>query len=109
MNAVSDIGQLPAIEERMGSVIAFTEFTEGNRYSDFNPKMDEVAAYGIAALIGGKVAAKVGLLAKLGALLLAFKKVIIVAMAVGGVFIAKLFRRRKIVADPTTAPEPPEA
>ena len=43
-------------------------FNPGNRYEDFDSNIDEVAAYGIGALIAGKVAAKAGLLA--GGLLL---------------------------------------
>jgi uncharacterized membrane-anchored protein len=72
MNAVSAIDQLPMVRERMESVIGFANFNEGYRYSDFDPGVDKLAAYGIAALIGGKVAAKVGLLAKPGGLLVAF-------------------------------------
>ncbi len=95
MNAVSSMDQLPNVQERMEKVIAFAEFKDGHRYSDFNPGVDKVAAYGIAALIGGKVAAKVGLLAKLGGILLAFKKIFIIGfLAVAG-FLAKLFRRGK--------------
>jgi uncharacterized membrane-anchored protein len=95
MNAVSAMDQLPMIKSRMEQVIAFADFNDGYRYSDFNPGVDKVAAYGIAALIGGKLALKAGLLAKLGGLLVAFKKIIIIGfMAVAG-FFSKLFRRRK--------------
>lgn len=93
MNAVSAMDQLPNVQQRMEKVIAFAEFKDGHKYSEFDPGIDKVAAYGIAALIGGKVAAKVGILAKLGGLLLAFKKIFIIAfLAVAG-FLAKLFRR----------------
>jgi len=94
LNAVAAMSQLPKIEERMQQVLAFSEFKEGYRYSDYDSGVDKVAAYGIAALIGGKVAAKVGLLAKLGAVLLASKKLIIVALVAIGSFFAKLFRRK---------------
>lgn len=46
-------------------------FTEGNRYADFKPGIDKVAAVGIGGLIAGKVIAKTGLLVTL---LLVFKK-----------------------------------
>lgn len=108
MNAISGIGQLPQVEEHMKQVIAFTDFTKGNRYSDFDPGVDKVAAYGIAALIGGTIAAKAGLFAKLGVLLFAFKKIIIVAVVAIGAFLAKFFKRRKIIADPPVVPAPPE-
>ena len=62
----------------MADVIAFTNFNEGNRYEDFDPELDKVAAYGIGALVAGKVAAKAGLFKGLFALLLAGKKFILV-------------------------------
>lgn len=95
MNAVSGMDQLPMVQERMEKVIGFANFKEGHRYSDYKPGVDKVAAYGIAALIGGKLAAKAGLLAKMGGLLVAFKKVFIIGfLAVAG-FLGKLFKRRK--------------
>ena len=95
MNAVSAMDQLPLISERMEQVLAFSDFNKGHRYSDFDPGMDKVAAYGVAALIGGKIAAKVGLLAKLGGLLLAFKKFFIVGILALGSLFSRFFKRRK--------------
>jgi uncharacterized membrane-anchored protein len=96
LNAVADMEQLPLVEDGMEQVIGFTNFKEGHRYSDFDPGVDKVAAYGLAALIGGKVAAKVGLLAKLGGVLVVFKKFIIIGfLAVAG-FFSKIFKRRKV-------------
>ena len=48
-----------------------TDFTTGNRYEDFKPGVDKVAAYGIGGLIAGDVLAKTGMLA---VALLALKK-----------------------------------
>jgi uncharacterized membrane-anchored protein len=108
MNAVSEMPQLSTVEERMQQVLTFTEFKQGHRYSDFDSGVDKVAGYGIATLIGGTIAAKAGLFAKLGALLLAFKKVILVGLAAGGAFLAKFFRRRKETAAALETPQPPE-
>ncbi|MEJ2154483.1 MAG: DUF2167 domain-containing protein [Desulfobacteraceae bacterium] len=95
MNAVSGVAQLPMVRERMEQVIAFADFNPGHRYNDFDPGVDKVAAYGLAALIGGKLAVKAGLLAKLGGLLVAFKKFIIIGfMGLMGV-LSKLFKGRK--------------
>jgi uncharacterized membrane-anchored protein len=94
LNAVADISQLGQIKTEMQQVTAFTNFTAGNRYADFNDKTDKVAEYGIAALVAGGVAAKLGLFGKLVALLLAFKKLIIVAFAAGGSAIWKFFKRK---------------
>ena len=104
LNAVADMSQLGQIKDEMQQVTAFTNFTSGNRYADFNDKTDKVAEYGIAALVAGGVAAKLGLFAKLAALLLAFKKLIIVAFAAAGSAIWKFFKRK-----PKVQPEPAPA
>ena len=82
----------------MEQVIAFAEFNKGYRYSDFDPGVDKVATYGIAALTGGKVATKAGLFAKLSNLLIAFKKFILIGFfALVGV-VTKIFKGRKRLA-----------
>lgn len=95
LNAVAGMNQLPAVEKDMKQVLAFTEFTSGNRYSDFNSSTDKVAAYGIGALVAGGIAAKTGLLAKLVGVLLAAKKVIFVGIVAAGGFIVSIFRKKK--------------
>jgi uncharacterized membrane-anchored protein len=92
----------------MQTVTGFTEFNPGNRYADFDAKTDKVAEYGLAALVAGGVAAKLGFFGKLFALLLAFKKLIIVGVAVAGTSLVKLFGRKKESAPPPVefAPEP---
>jgi uncharacterized membrane-anchored protein len=62
----------------MPKVLAATNFKAGNDYGDFNSNTDKVAEYGIAALVAGGVAAKLGFFAKIFALLLAFKKALII-------------------------------
>ena len=98
MNAVASIGQLGQIRSDMKPIIEVAEFNPGYRYAEFNSKTDRMAEYGLGALIAGGVAAKLGLFAKLGALLLAFKKLIIVGLvAIGGLF-SKLFGKKKDAA-----------
>ena len=63
LNFIAGMHQLPQIEENVPAVLAMTDFNEGSRYADFDPDLDQVAAYGIGALIAGKAAAKVGLFA----------------------------------------------
>ena len=62
----------------MRPLLDVAEFNEGYRYAEFNSKTDRMAEYGLGALIAGGVAAKLGLFAKLFALLLAVKKFIII-------------------------------
>jgi uncharacterized membrane-anchored protein len=80
MTFVADTQQLDAINSRRESVLAMAEFNPGKRYEDFDASIDEVAAYGIGALIAGKVAAKAGLLAAALVLLKKFGIVLVVAV-----------------------------
>ena len=86
MNAISDIHQLPLVKENIDVVLSSVSFNDGNRYADFNPDLDDVAAYGIGGLVAGKVLAKAGFFA----LLLKFWKFI--AIGVVGLFGA--FKKR---------------
>ena len=95
LNAVAGMNQLHQIEGEMQKVLALTEFDPGQRYSDFNASTDKVAAYGIAALVAGAIAAKAGLFAKLFVLLLAFKKFAIVGLIALAALVRKLFARAK--------------
>lgn len=86
LNAIAGMNQLNQIKSEMQKVLAFTDFTKGNTYADFDSSIDKTAEYGIAALIAGGVAAKLGLFAKLFALLVAFKKFVIIGAI--GVWVA---------------------
>ncbi len=63
LNFIANMDQLPEIQANVPAVLAMTEFNDGSRYADFDPDIDQVAAYGIGALIAGKLAAKAGLFA----------------------------------------------
>jgi uncharacterized membrane-anchored protein len=95
LNAVAGMNQIGQIKGEMQQVIGFTEFTAGNRYADFNASTDKVAEYGIAALVAGGVAAKLGFFGKFFAILLAFKKLLFLALAGIGAFVMKLFGSKK--------------
>jgi uncharacterized membrane-anchored protein len=95
LNAVAGVDQLEDIKREMPAVIGFSEFTPGNRYADFNGSTDKVAEYGLAALVAGGVAAKLGFFGKLFALLLAFKKLILIGLATAGGWIYKLVTGRE--------------
>ena len=94
LNMVGDMGQLAEIEAQAPEILAMTNFNPGHGYTDFKPDIDQVAAYGIGALVAGKIAAKAGLFAKLGVLLLALKKFwIFIVIGIGAVFV-KFFKRK---------------
>lgn len=112
LNAVAGMEQIAQVRGEMPAVTAFTEFNAGNRYADFDVETDKVAEYGLAALVAGGVAAKLGFFGKLFALLLAFKKLLFVALAAAGAGLFKLFGLKQAPAtlppvefDPDPAPD----
>lgn len=94
LNAIAGMKQISQIKNELPSILAVTEFTEGNRYADFDAKNDHVAEYGLAALVAGGVAAKLGFFAKIGVFLLAFKKFIIIGLIAAAAFIRSLFSKK---------------
>jgi uncharacterized membrane-anchored protein len=79
MNVIGGMEDLPLVEENLDGVLNSIAYTEGHRYADFDRSTDNVAAYGIAALVAGKVLAKTGLLATIGIFLAKGWKLILVA------------------------------
>ena len=94
LNAVAPMNQLALVKRAMPEVLGFVDFERGHQYADFDPDVDSVAAYGIGALVAGKLAAKVGLFKGLLVLLLASKKLVIAGVIGLGVA-AKSFLTRK--------------
>ena len=95
LNAIASMDQLAKIRTEMKQVTAFSDFTPGNRYADFNSATDKTAEYGIAAMVAGGVAAKLGLFGKLFAFLLMFKKFVILGLGALVYGLAKFFGRDK--------------
>lgn len=95
MNLVTAKGSLEQDKPAAATLLAATSFNDGKKYSDFNASTDKVAEYGIAALVAGAAAKKLGLFAVIAAFVAKFFKVIAVAAvaALGG--LGKLFGRKK--------------
>lgn len=91
MNAVATMDDLATIGPAMEGVMAGTRFDEGQRYADFDPKSDRVAAYGIGALVAGKVAAKAGLFKGLMLMLVAGKKFVLLGLVAAFAAFKSLF------------------
>ena len=103
MNLVTDLKDVEAQKPMAAKLLSGLSFNSGKRYADFNESTDHVAEYGLAALIGGVAAKKLGLLAILGVFFAKFFKVIVVGglAAIYGVF--KLKGRKKEVVATTQA------
>ncbi len=92
LNFIAGIDQKSMIEARLDEVLSMAEFSPGNGYEDFNPDVDQVATYGIGALVAGKVIAKTGFFAL--ALVFIKKFGVFILLAIGGL-LTKLFNRKK--------------
>ena len=95
MNLVTGANTVESQKPLARQILASVEFNKGKTYGDFNESTDHVAEYGLAALVGGVAAKKLGLFALAAAFFAKFAKVIILAVAGVGVAAAKLFKRNK--------------
>ncbi|WP_293368686.1 DUF2167 domain-containing protein [Nevskia sp.] len=95
MNLITSSAEIERYKPDARSLLAAVAFDEGKRYADFKPDTDKVATYGLAALVGGVAAKKLGLLAVIGVFLAKFAKVIILAVAGFGALAAKFVRGKK--------------
>jgi uncharacterized membrane-anchored protein len=81
MNLITSASGVDADKAAARVLLSAVSFNDGKRYGDFNSSTDKVAAYGLAALVAGVAAKKIGLLALLAASVVKFAKVIAVAAA----------------------------
>ncbi|HWB77505.1 MAG TPA: DUF2167 domain-containing protein [Nannocystaceae bacterium] len=95
LNAVGSMDQLAPIGTTMEHLLAAVEMQQGSRYEDFDPDLDEVAAYGIGGLVAGKLAMKAGIFAGLLKVLIAAKKAVILAVVAIGAGVASWLKKRR--------------
>ena len=95
LNAISGMSELGVVQTGMQQLLPMAEFDTGARYADYDASTDKVAAYGVAALIGGGLAAKAGLFAKLGLILAKFWKLGLIAVVALGALIRKMFSGKR--------------
>jgi uncharacterized membrane-anchored protein len=95
LNAVSSMMELPDVQKNIEPVLASFSYADGNKYADFNPDIDDVAAWTIGGLVAGKVLAKAGIFALL------LKNIKLIALAIGGVATAAWRWYKKKTETPT--------
>jgi len=81
MNLVTSASAVDGDKSAARELLSVVDFNSGKRYGDFNSSTDKVAAYGLAALVAGVAAKKLGLLALLAAMAVKFAKIIAVSVA----------------------------
>ncbi|PPD23888.1 MAG: hypothetical protein CTY24_02825 [Methylobacter sp.] len=97
MNLIASRNSIENLKPVAQTLLADLEFNSGKRYADFNADTDKVAEYGLAALVAGVAAKKLGLLAVVTAFVVKFAKVFIIAAAAGVAGLGKLFGKKKQV------------
>lgn len=95
MNLLTSLNQVEQDKGHAQTLLGALSFHEGKRYADFDSSTDKVAEYGLAALVGGLAAKKLGFFALAVAFLAKFAKVFLLGGAAAlGVF-TKFFKRKK--------------
>lgn len=94
LDFITSLDRIEVEKPTARELLANLSFAPGKRYEDLNSSTDKIAAYGIAALVGGLVAKKLGLLALAALFVVKFVKVIALGAAAVMAGIAKWFRRR---------------
>ena len=94
LDLVTSTRTIDGFKQNARELLNSISYKPGKRYEDFTESTDRVAEYGLAALVAGVAAKKLGLIAIAGAFILKFAKVILIAIGAFGVTLAKLFRRK---------------
>jgi uncharacterized membrane-anchored protein len=94
LNMLTDSTKVEGLKPVAATLLASLAYNPGKRYEDFDSTTDQVAAYGLAALVGGVAAKKLGLLALGAAFFAKFAKLIIVAVAAVGAGVMKFLGRK---------------
>ena len=95
MNLVTSMDRVELEKPAARELLAGLSFNEGKRYADFNAATDRMAEYGLAALVGGMAAKKLGLFASLGLFVAKFWKVGLLAMVGLGAGASRVLGRKK--------------
>jgi uncharacterized membrane-anchored protein len=107
LNLVTGLAELPQHKPAAHKLLATLDFDEGRRYADYNDSTDRTAEYGLAALVVGVAAKKLGLLALAGVFFAKFAKIIFLVLGAVGLAATKLFKGRKAKANAEPAAPPP--
>jgi uncharacterized membrane-anchored protein len=94
LNLVTERSTVGQDKSAAQTLLAALEFNSGKRYADYNASTDRTAEYGLAALVAGVAAKKLGLFALGAAFFAKFAKIILLALAGLGAGFMKFFKRR---------------
>lgn len=101
LTLVTDLSSLAVDKPIANDLLADIDYRQGKRYADFTASTDHVAEYGLAALVVGVAAKKIGLIAVIAAFAAKFFKIGLLAVLAFGAAIKRFFKR-----EPKPAPAP---
>lgn len=95
MTLITDRAQVDGLKPATQQLLTGLNYTEGHRYTDFDESTDRLATYGIAALVGGGLAAKkLGLFALIAAFFAKFFKIIVIGFIAFGAGVRQFFNKK---------------
>ena len=94
LNLVTNMSAIEAGKPQAHNLLGAVDFNQGKQYADFDASTDHVAEYGLAALVGGIAAKKLGLLATIGIFLAKFWKIGALAVVGFGAAVRKYFSNK---------------
>jgi uncharacterized membrane-anchored protein len=94
LNLITDLTLLSAHKASAQQMLSALDFDAGKRYADFNSSTDKVAEYGLAALVVGLAAKKLGFLAMIFVFLAKFGKVLLLGGAGATAVFMRFFGRK---------------
>ncbi|MGJ7521054.1 DUF2167 domain-containing protein [Variovorax sp. LT1P1] len=108
LNLVTGASELATYKPDALRLLGALNYDDGKKYADFNQSTDKVAAYGLAALVAGVAAKKLGLLAIVLAFAAKFAKVLLIAGGAALWGITKAFKKQKpAIGAEASAASPP--
>lgn len=100
LNLLTQASTVDEDKQDAHALLERVRFNPGREYTAYNHSTDNVAAFGLAALVAGVAAKKLGLLALIGVTIVKFAKVITVAVVAGMAGVRKWLRARAQRAQP---------
>jgi len=94
LNLITARGSVEQDKSVANTLLSALKFDDGKAYQDFNSSTDKVAEYGIAALVAGVAAKKLGLIAIILAFAAKFAKALLLAGAGVVAIVTKFFKRK---------------
>jgi uncharacterized membrane-anchored protein len=94
-NLITNLQTIEQEKRHARVMLSSLQFHDGKRYADYNASTDRTAEYGLAALVGGLAAKKLGLFALAAGFFAKFAKVIVLATSGVAAAARKIFGKKQ--------------